>query len=279
MKTQLDDAHFAAQLVERLNGPARTPSRPSATRRSASRSRSLDRVQEAVHGGRAGLSPLGEAVAASAPVIGRYVNRLRRPAFHDIGLQAPARQRAALEHRDDCWSHGSEVSRVVRVDDRQARPNARATAGWPERPRPPPREPQQPPIPKTRVEARRRHSTHWPSSASRSLEVIDPRATTYRGVRQARTTAVARLRSSTSRPRWAARPGAAARRVAPREPERDAAIYPPFHERHRDACGSAVEALDRGGEQQRLGASACKTLRLLGFHGAGNRPQQPARGW
>jgi hypothetical protein len=68
--------------------------------------------------------------------------------------------------------------------------------------------------------------------------------------------------------------------TAAREPERDAAIYRHFttrRELHEARCGSAVEALDCGGAQQRLGASPAKTLRLQGIATADDRSKQPAR--
>jgi hypothetical protein len=119
--------------------------------------------------------------------------------------------------------------------------------------------------PQTRLSARRRHSPHSPSAVSRRLEAI--------ARRRLRTAACEgheppRLPAFTSRPRWAARRGAAAR-PAPREPERDAAIYRHFTRRRRELhearCGSAVEALDRGGGQQRVGASAPKRRAYKAF--------------
>ena len=61
----------------------------------------LYEVQECVYGGRAGLAPVREAVPRHAPVVGRHVDRFWRAAFHDVYVDAPAGQRAALEDGGD----------------------------------------------------------------------------------------------------------------------------------------------------------------------------------
>jgi hypothetical protein len=61
----------------------------------------LYEVQERVYGGRTGLGPVREAVATLAPVVGRRVDRFGRAAFHDVYVNASARQRAALEDGGD----------------------------------------------------------------------------------------------------------------------------------------------------------------------------------
>jgi hypothetical protein len=58
-------------------------------------------VQERVCRGRAGLDPVGEAVATATSVVGPHVDRLGRAAFDDVYVDAPTRQRAALEHGGD----------------------------------------------------------------------------------------------------------------------------------------------------------------------------------
>jgi len=57
----------------------------------------LDDVQEGVHGGRTGLRPLCEAIAAGASVVGGHVERLRRAALDELRLDSPAGQGSALE--------------------------------------------------------------------------------------------------------------------------------------------------------------------------------------
>ncbi len=58
-------------------------------------------VQERVYRGRTGLDPAREAVATRAPVVGPHVDRLGRAGFQDVYVDAPARQRASLEHGAD----------------------------------------------------------------------------------------------------------------------------------------------------------------------------------
>jgi hypothetical protein len=61
----------------------------------------LYEVQERVYGGRTGLAPVREAVPTPARVVGRHVDRFWRAAFHDVYVDAPACQRAALEDGGD----------------------------------------------------------------------------------------------------------------------------------------------------------------------------------
>jgi hypothetical protein len=63
----------------------------------------LYEVQERVYGGRTGLAPVREAVPTPARVVGRHVDRFWRAAFHDVYVDAPACQRAALENGGDRW--------------------------------------------------------------------------------------------------------------------------------------------------------------------------------
>jgi hypothetical protein len=58
-------------------------------------------VHEGVRGSRAGLHPLGQAVAACTPVVGVHLDGLRRTAFHDLYLDAPAGERSIFEEGDD----------------------------------------------------------------------------------------------------------------------------------------------------------------------------------
>ena len=73
------------------------PMRPFSPRERWGEHALLEVVQEGVHGGRTGLLPLREAVAAGASVVAVHVDRLRRAALHDLGLDAAARQGPALE--------------------------------------------------------------------------------------------------------------------------------------------------------------------------------------
>lgn len=62
-----------------------------------------DRIQEGVRRGPTALLPLSEAVAAGAPAIVAYVDRLGRPTFHRVFLDALTSQRAVLKHGRDRW--------------------------------------------------------------------------------------------------------------------------------------------------------------------------------
>jgi hypothetical protein len=61
----------------------------------------LHAVQERVLRRRTDLDPIREAVTAPAPVVGPQIDRLGRAAFHDVYVDAPTRQRTALEHGGD----------------------------------------------------------------------------------------------------------------------------------------------------------------------------------
>jgi hypothetical protein len=57
----------------------------------------LHAVEERVRRGRTALGPLREAVAARAAVVGRDIDRARRAALDDLGLDASALQWAVVQ--------------------------------------------------------------------------------------------------------------------------------------------------------------------------------------
>jgi hypothetical protein len=67
----------------------------------AARAKRLDAVEERVHRGRPALDPGREAVAADAAVVGRRIDRARRPALDDLSLDAPATQRTVVQRGGD----------------------------------------------------------------------------------------------------------------------------------------------------------------------------------
>src|SRR5258705_341777 len=66
----------------------RPPARRSATSSPPARSTELHPVEERVDRGRTGLDPFRKAVAARDPVVAGHVDRLRRAALDQLGLEA-----------------------------------------------------------------------------------------------------------------------------------------------------------------------------------------------